>query len=382
MNPKDQELMERYIYQVVRRLPKEQRGEVGLELQELIGDMMEESDSMEEVLTKLGDPAEFAKKYQDMGHYLIGPEYFDNYIWFLKIVLLCTLIPVLIAAVVEGIREGTGRTVLKEGMAVVESAEAVVRSVVYGIANGIANIVISCIGVFGGVTLMFAVMERNKVRFDMKKQKEWSVSDLGDNFAGKKNIWSPNYLAPIPHKKAVISRGDSIASIIFIVIFCVLLILAPQFFAAVFRDNEVVTTIPLFNLEQWHIIMPVFVLSLVVSLADEIFRLVVGHYCKAVMICNIVCGFIEMVLCFIVLKVFPFWNPDFAAQVKIQLNGESDVVSGFFASWDGNFISNCLLTLCVVITVAEVATTVYKTLRYGIDKNKVPLSDLSQNNTR
>ena len=30
--------MERYIYQVVRRLPGEQRKEVGLELQELIGE--------------------------------------------------------------------------------------------------------------------------------------------------------------------------------------------------------------------------------------------------------------------------------------------------------------------------------------------------------
>ena len=39
VNQQEQELMERYIYQVVRRLPKNQRKEVARELQELIGDM-------------------------------------------------------------------------------------------------------------------------------------------------------------------------------------------------------------------------------------------------------------------------------------------------------------------------------------------------------
>ena len=65
MSDRDRELMERYIYQVVKRLPKDQRAEVALELRELIGDMAESGDAMEEVLTQLGDPAEFAEKYQD-----------------------------------------------------------------------------------------------------------------------------------------------------------------------------------------------------------------------------------------------------------------------------------------------------------------------------
>ena len=71
MSKEDQELMERYIYQVVRRLPKAQQKEVGMELQELISDMMEQTGSMEQVLEELGDPAEFAKSYRDDGHCLI-----------------------------------------------------------------------------------------------------------------------------------------------------------------------------------------------------------------------------------------------------------------------------------------------------------------------
>ena len=81
MTSMDRELMERYIYQVVRRLPREQRREVSLELQELISDMADVAGSMEEALEKLGNPAEFAKKYQDDTHHLIGPEYYDTYLW-------------------------------------------------------------------------------------------------------------------------------------------------------------------------------------------------------------------------------------------------------------------------------------------------------------
>ena len=49
MNPVEQEWMERYVYAVTRRLPKSQRQEVARELEELIGDMLEDGGTMESV---------------------------------------------------------------------------------------------------------------------------------------------------------------------------------------------------------------------------------------------------------------------------------------------------------------------------------------------
>ena len=114
MNPVEQEWMERYVYAVTRRLPKSQRQEVARELEELIGDMLEDGDTMESVLARLGDPAEFAKKYQDGARYLIGPAYFENYVWLLRIVLICTAAASHAARADEGGRgaaavEGAGR---------------------------------------------------------------------------------------------------------------------------------------------------------------------------------------------------------------------------------------------------------------------------------
>ena len=52
MTEADRELMQRYIYQVVRRLAKDQREETARELEELITDMAEQK-GMEEALKEL-----------------------------------------------------------------------------------------------------------------------------------------------------------------------------------------------------------------------------------------------------------------------------------------------------------------------------------------
>ena len=52
-----------------------------------------------------------------------------------------------------------------------------------------------------------------------------------------------------------------------------------------------------------------FVLSLLVGLADEILRLVTGCYCKLVMLSNILCGAVQIALSAVVLKGMPLWNP-------------------------------------------------------------------------
>ena len=49
MTPNEKEYMDRYIYQVIRRLPKAQRDEVRMELEELISDMYTDKGSMEAV---------------------------------------------------------------------------------------------------------------------------------------------------------------------------------------------------------------------------------------------------------------------------------------------------------------------------------------------
>mgnify|MGYP002229963823 CR=1 FL=1 len=63
MTDREKELVNRYVYEVTKRIPKEQRNEIEMELRELIEDMAEGA-PLEEVFVKLGDPAVFARKYR------------------------------------------------------------------------------------------------------------------------------------------------------------------------------------------------------------------------------------------------------------------------------------------------------------------------------
>ena len=103
-NVNDKDIVERYIYDVTRRVPEKQRQDIRLELTSLIEDMCEEEGAtVEEVLEKLGSPAEFAKRYRDENNYIIGPDYYDNYIWVLKIGAIAIAISSIISAVPRSI---------------------------------------------------------------------------------------------------------------------------------------------------------------------------------------------------------------------------------------------------------------------------------------
>ena len=361
MTSNEKDYMDRYIYQVIRRLPKTQRDEVRMELEELISDMYADKGSMDALLTELGDPAEFAKQYQNGQKYLIGPEYFETYLWFVKVVLICAAVPILAISLINAIGEMPAITSQN-------AAPVIIRAIVDGLITGITDALLSCISAFGAVTLTFAIMERKKIQFEMKKAEKWSVENLSAETKTSTSRWTPKFLERVPDKKAMISRGDSIVGIVFIVIFSVLLIFAPHFFAAVFMDGETVTTVPVFNLDQWRIILPVFVLSLLIGLVDEILRLVVGIYCQLVMISNIICGTIQILLSIVVLKVLPIWNPNFVLELELALGDNANSGAKFLTYWNADIVSNGLLAFIVIITLLEIGMTIYKTLRYGIPK--------------
>ena len=82
------DLKERYIYAVVKNLPRASRQDIKMELATLIDDMLEarcgENEPTEKdlrvVLTELGTPAELYEKYNpDAGKSLIGADYYVQY---------------------------------------------------------------------------------------------------------------------------------------------------------------------------------------------------------------------------------------------------------------------------------------------------------------
>lgn len=327
MTDRDRELTNRYIYEVTRRVPKEQRAEIELELRELIGDMLEGL-ALDQVFAKLGDPAVFARKYREDRNYVISPEYYANYAWVMKIVLICVWAGLFISMVVQCVID--------------------YRNIPYEIARFISGLVTGSVGAFGAVTLVFAFMERQKIRLELKKDK----------------VWTPDMLNPIPDKKARISRGDCVASLIFIMIFACILILVPQFIGACSLKGKAVTCISIFNMDRWGMILPVFLAALAVAFVDEVIRLAAGCYCRSVMLSSIIANGIQIILSVLVLKILPVWNPNFVWEIEQKLGDSFHWKNQLIDWWNAELLSDIILGIVIIASVIEAALTVYRTMRY------------------
>ncbi len=358
MNEKD--MIARYIYEVTKRVPQETQQEISLELQSLIEDMCtEEGISVEEVLQKLGDPAEFAKRYRGDNNYLIGPDYYDNYLWVIKIAFIGIAISAVISAIIQGITDINGSMDTSSWINFFTNFFTNFLAELFATAiNGTCSMV-------GIVTIIFAVLEWKKVKVSIKPESKWTVDELSKNVTPVKS-WTPNSLPPIPDKRAVIRRGDSVFSIIFITVFATLLLLVPQLFGAFHYDGNTLKSIAcVFNLKEWDRIAPLLVLTLFICLVDEIIKLVTGYYCKPVMYSSIICNSLQLIGAVILLKFLPFWNPDFAGTLQ-EIAGITQFSDGDILSyWGTEAFNNMLLAFIFIISFLETGEAIYKTRKYS-----------------
>ena len=358
MTEADRELMKRYIYQVTRRLAKDQREETARELEELITDMAEQK-GMEEALKELGDPAAFAQKYREEPGWVIGPEYAEDYRWLLKIVLAAVALSVVVSGVVQGALQRDGAGILSEA----------VSSAVTGALSAV-----------GAVTVLFMILERKKLRVDFRREfsperkpgeGKAGEGKKGDGTAGKgwnregELSWVPQLLPPVPEPGAVVKRSDCAVNLAFEALLAGLMIFAPGLFGAyVFEEGSFVRTIPIFNLEAWGRILPVLLLSLAAGFADDVVRLVYGCYCRTVLFVCLVSGAVQAVSVWILMKRLPFFNPDFMEEVRMAFDRESGKGDLLRLFGTGRLESLLLLVIWACILI-ETGVTVYKTVKYG-----------------
>ena len=328
------EMINRYIYEVTKRVPQKQRKEIELELSELIEDMKEEG-TIEEILTKLGNPEEFAKRYRDENNYVIGPDYYDDYMWLVKIGAFGIAISSIVSAVVRGF---TDVQEWKDFFKVF-------------FREGISSFIVGTISFLGMLTIIFILLERLKIKVDIKPDKEWA----------------PSQLPAIPTKKAMISRGESILSIIICMVLMGMFIFVPQVFGAfVTTDTGIKSINCIFNLEQWDSLVPYFVLIFAIGVFDEIVKIIHGQYCMAVMYCSIVCNVVSVAVSFILLKCTDVWNPNFANELLIQVGKQEYAKGDILRYWNTDIFSNYILGFIILISCIEVVSVIYHTYKYGI----------------
>ncbi len=321
------DLRERYIYAVTRKLPAKIRKDVSEELETLIDDMLMErcgdvtptEKDLRVVLTELGTPRELYEKYTDDGKdCLIGFPYYNDYKFILKIVLICLVCGVGMASILSEI---------------INPSEAWYN----GLFKWFEAILSAIPAVFMVITLIFAFCYHKGININLKNDFDF------DN------------LPPVPDKRNRISKTESIIGIAISVVFLVVFLFAPKLIGCFLTKTS--EFMPIFNAEAIRSSWLLLVIFTVCGITRETVKLIEGRYCKRVMIVTIITNSITAIVTCTWLLGANIMNPDFISSVSTIFAGE-EVVINLFKNFQIFFMAVILFALGL-----DTIETVVKSLR-------------------
>jgi hypothetical protein len=329
------DLIDRYVYQVVKHLPQEQRADIEKELRGLIEDMLSArtddptTEDVEAVLKELGEPFELAAKYRGSRFHLIGPEYYGMYWLVLKIVIAAVAFGMALAQIIGNIASPP-------------------ESIWTAVGLFFATVFSGLVQAFAWVTIVFALMER------FAREKLW-----------KKGEWNPSDLPPVPVQQAVIKKSEPIAGIIFSILWLILMTTAPYLIGAyIAAPGEVVSVqsfhsiVPVFNLNVLAHLMPLVVIIICLGIVKEVLRLAEGRYTVRLAIATTVISAASLILFIWVYGGPAIWNPNFVTMLNAAwgADGTAAYVWGIFPK--------ILVGLTIFGTVVESVTAFVRALRH------------------
>ena len=328
-------MIDRYVYAVIKGLPQKQREDIGKEIRTLVDDMLEEykddessyDSKVQRVLLGLGDPELLADSYRESKRYLIGPQSFDNYILLLKLVFGAIFIGISIASVIDGIFSSQS-------------------DIINMIVDYIATMFYALLQGFAWVTVAFAIAEYNGVSLPdkSKKNKVWSLSDL----------------PLLPEKAASISRIESGFAILFSTIFTSIFYFAPQLFAAYIRTGtnhfNVISVFNIAILSKYKtLILVIFILGII----KEALKLITGRWNLKLSLSLTVLNISSLILTLIIFANSAIWNPHFISEVLRYANVEAETLSQWINLSTGSVI------LFLFAYILEIVTGLYKGVKYN-----------------
>lgn len=332
------EVIQRYIYAVVQKLPPQQRADIEKELQGLIEDMVDEriqrgeqpEAAVEQTLLELGHPGQLAAKYRGSKRYLIGPAYFDGYLIILKIVLLSIAAGLTISFVLQSILQP------------LETLEHFVHYLVNLFSAGLQG--------FAWVTIVFALIEY------------WGVGSEKLEMDTHKG-WSPSKLPPIPDPKVQIRPLEPIIGMVWAVLVLMLLTFSPQFLGAIHLSGGQPVVIPVFDLEVFRRYLPLIWIWFLLGILMEVFKLVVRKWTRGLLLYKIFFNLSLLAIAVVVLSDPGLWNPHFLQEMVEQgmLSPGGEAYQAVAGTW--HFFTQNLLFILIVLTLVDTLYVVWRAVR-------------------
>lgn len=190
-------IIDRYVNEVGRRLPRRQRKDVQTELRSLLQDTLDDrvegkpsEDDMIALLEEFGSPEKMAASYQPSGQYLVGPDLFSLFKIVLGAVLLAVTLGLSIAFLMGAIFTGDGPP----------------DDLGQSLLDFLGGYYQALMSAFAMVVIIFAILQRLGVTPDKETDDRWNPREL-----------------PNVRDVDVVGRVESIAAIVFSLVFLVLL---------------------------------------------------------------------------------------------------------------------------------------------------------------
>jgi hypothetical protein len=249
------DMIERYVYDVGRRLPAKQREDIEKELKSLLLDALEAraggkepaQEDVAAVLREFGSPMDVAAKYAGE-RYVIGPRLYPVY----RMVLLIVLCAVTFGLAVSFI---IGTTLEAQ-----TTADLVGR-----IAQFFAGVFSSLLGAVGGVTVVFWVIER--------------AMERGGGKPGFEMKWDPKNLPPVPTRRDDWRPSHSVVALVFSAVFLVILNFLPEAIAVYARDAAgQLHRYPVLSAEALAAYLPLWDAGLALSMLLHVALLIRGRW--------------------------------------------------------------------------------------------------------
>lgn len=330
------ELIDRYIYDVTRRLPEKQRGDIARELHSLIDDMlaqqeeasagMPEENRVTAVLQQLGDPSEMAAQYSGRPRYLIGPALFDTYLLVLRIAIVAAAFGLVVALAVNYSLNPTTPDV---------TVDSIVNTVVSGVVS-------AATGAFCWVTIVFALIEYF----------------APDKFGKRRNKkpWSPADLPELTDERLTMRKSGPVVAMLFVVLFWVLLHAAPQLFGVYLSTpaGHEGHFVPIFSLAAFRTRLPLMDICLAVCFLQQVIRLVFHRYSLRFAAVYLVLSTAGLIFALLFFAAPGIWNDAMLAAVR--------TASGPFVA-DAAFCSRAMSGLLLLIYGLQLVGTLLKCTR-------------------
>lgn len=279
-------MIERYIYQVVKRLPKSDRQEIEKELHSLILDMLEErgerSDpsqtDVEEVLLELGPPEKLVYKYMQEHKSVLSPPFDDLFSRLMQFILIPGFIVLVVMFVLNMMLDPT--------------------KIIDHFVHFLISILTTLPMIIGWLMIVLFI----SFYFSQREALEESDYDK----------WNPNKLPYAPRSKQKVNQTEAITSIVFYTFFLMIIIFSHDYLGIwLFKRDKFTGIVPFFN-EQVYAI-PLLTIGLIFSfgILKEGLKLFYEQWTKIIASFTVIGNLISIgLVIFVVVKGY-LWNSNF-----------------------------------------------------------------------